>query len=131
VSKTALIKRITGQDGSYLAEFLLGQGYEVVGMVRRTSLENYGRIDRLQGKISLAQGDLLDQPSLATLLRCTVVIEDETAHVLASAGALVALMRVWSSRAEWSTPSCRIAPTSVASYSRRPASFLPTIQTTG
>jgi GDPmannose 4,6-dehydratase len=67
--KTALITGITGQDGSYLAEFLVEKGYRVVGMLRRLSLENYGRIEHLGSKIELAQGDLLDQASLATILR--------------------------------------------------------------
>ena len=64
MSKKALITGITGQDGSYLAEFLLEKDYEVYGMVRRASTENFERIDHLQGKIHLIQGDLLDQLSL-------------------------------------------------------------------
>ena len=67
--KTALITGITGQDGSYLAEFLLEQGYRVVGMVRRTSTLNFQRIDHIQDKITLTQGDLLDQTSLMDILR--------------------------------------------------------------
>jgi len=67
--KTALITGITGQDGSYLAELLLDKGYRVVGMLRRLSLENYGRIEHLGDRIELAQGDLLDQASLGTILR--------------------------------------------------------------
>src|SRR5512139_2157237 len=67
--KTALITGITGQDGSYLAEFLLEQGYEVVGMVRRTSTITFDRIEHIQDKIDLVQGDLLDQGSLIELLR--------------------------------------------------------------
>ncbi len=67
--KTALITGITGQDGSYLAEFLLQQGYRVVGMLRRLSLENYARIDHLADRIELAQGDLLDQASLTSILQ--------------------------------------------------------------
>ncbi|MBV9280830.1 MAG: GDP-mannose 4,6-dehydratase [Chloroflexi bacterium] len=67
--KTALITGITGQDGSYLAEFLLERGYRVVGMVRRLSLENYGRIEHLMERVEFAQGDLLDQVSLANILR--------------------------------------------------------------
>ena len=65
---TALITGITGQDGSYLAEFLLSQGYEVVGMVRRSSTINFQRIAHIQNKITLAPGDLLDQVSLIHLL---------------------------------------------------------------
>jgi len=64
----ALITGITGQDGSYLAEFLLTQGYEVVGMVRRSSTINFHRINQIQEKISLAQGDLLDQVSMIHIL---------------------------------------------------------------
>jgi len=60
----ALITGITGQDGSYLAEFLLDKGYRVVGMVRRTSTVNYSRIEHIQGRIEIAHGDLLDQGSL-------------------------------------------------------------------
>ena len=60
----ALITGITGQDGSYLAEFLLAKGYEVYGLVRRTSLENYDRIAGITGRLKLLQGDLTDQGSL-------------------------------------------------------------------
>jgi GDPmannose 4,6-dehydratase len=64
----ALITGITGQDGSYLAEFLLEQGYEVIGMVRRSSTINFHRISHFQDKLALASGDLLDQVSLIHLL---------------------------------------------------------------
>ncbi|CCF85265.1 GDP-mannose 4,6-dehydratase [Nitrolancea hollandica] len=67
--KTALITGITGQDGSYLAEFLLDQGYRVVGMQRRTSTETVGRIAHLTDRIELVQGDLLDQLSLIDLMQ--------------------------------------------------------------
>jgi GDPmannose 4,6-dehydratase len=67
--KRALITGVTGQDGSYLAEFLLEQGYEVIGMVRRTSTINFERIIDIQDKIKIAQGDLLDQVSLIDILR--------------------------------------------------------------
>jgi GDPmannose 4,6-dehydratase len=67
--KTALITGITGQDGSYLAEFLLEQGYRVVGMVRRTSTVNFDRIAHIQDSIEIAQGDLLDQSSLSDIIR--------------------------------------------------------------
>jgi GDPmannose 4,6-dehydratase len=67
--RTALITGITGQDGSYLADFLVGQGYRVVGMVRRSSTENFTRIEHLRGKVDICQADLLDQLSLITLLR--------------------------------------------------------------
>ncbi len=68
-TKTALITGITGQDGSYLAEFLLSQAYEVLGMVRRTSTVNYDRIRHLQNEVTIVQGDLLDQMSLLDILR--------------------------------------------------------------
>jgi len=58
--KRALITGITGQDGSYLAEFLLAKGYEVFGMVRRASTENFERIEHFRDRIHLAQADLLD-----------------------------------------------------------------------
>lgn len=64
----ALITGITGQDGSYLAEFLLVQGYEIVGMVRRSSTINFHRIAHIQDRIKLAQGDLLDQVSMIHVL---------------------------------------------------------------
>ncbi len=66
---TALITGVTGQDGSYLAEFLLEQGYRVVGMVRRTSTINFSRLEHIQDRIEIVQGDLLDQMSLITLLQ--------------------------------------------------------------
>jgi GDPmannose 4,6-dehydratase len=65
----ALITGITGQDGSYLAELLLGEGYEVVGMVRRSSTVNYERIAHLQDEITFVNADLLDQISLIDALR--------------------------------------------------------------
>lgn len=64
----ALITGITGQDGSYLAEFLLSQGYAVVGMVRRTSTINFHRIQHIQDKVTLVSGDMLDQVSLIRIL---------------------------------------------------------------
>ncbi len=67
--KRALITGVTGQDGSYLAEFLLEQGYEVIGMVRRTSTINFDRIHHIQDKIIIAQGDLLDQSSIMDIIR--------------------------------------------------------------
>ena len=66
---TAVITGITGQDGSYLADFLLTQGYRVVGMVRRSSTENFERIEHLRGRVEILQADLLDQLSLINLLR--------------------------------------------------------------
>ena len=65
---TALITGVTGQDGSYLAEFLLGKGYEVVGMVRRSSTVTFERIRQIQNDITIVQGDLHDQSSLVALL---------------------------------------------------------------
>jgi GDPmannose 4,6-dehydratase len=67
--KRALITGITGQDGSYLAELLLSKGYAVHGMVRRSSSENFDRINHLRDRVTLHQGDLLDQYSLSSLLR--------------------------------------------------------------
>lgn len=67
--KRALITGITGQDGSYLAEFLLEKDYEVFGLVRRSSTEGSERIDHLHDKIELIQGDLLDYHSLVSALR--------------------------------------------------------------
>lgn len=64
----ALITGITGQDGSYLADFLLGKGYEVWGMVRRSSTENFDRIEHIKDKIMLRQADLLDQLSIVELI---------------------------------------------------------------
>ncbi len=67
--KRALVTGVTGQDGSYLAEFLLEKDYEVVGMVRRTSTLNFQRLEHIQDRITLVQGDLLDQTSLVDLMR--------------------------------------------------------------
>lgn len=68
-TKRALITGITGQDGSYLAEFLLEQGYEVIGMLRRSSTVNFERIHHIQDKIKLVSGDLMDQASLIDILQ--------------------------------------------------------------
>lgn len=65
----ALITGVTGQDGSYLAEFLLEKGYDVIGMVRRTSTLNFSRIEHIQDNITLVSGDLLDQVSLINILQ--------------------------------------------------------------
>jgi len=67
--KKALITGITGQDGSYLAELLLAEGYEVYGMVRRSSTENFGRIEHIREKIKLLQADLLDQFSIISAVK--------------------------------------------------------------
>jgi GDPmannose 4,6-dehydratase len=66
---TALVTGVTGQDGSYLAEFLLEKGYDVVGMVRRTSTVNFARIQHIQDRITLVSGDLLDLGSLICILQ--------------------------------------------------------------
>jgi GDPmannose 4,6-dehydratase len=67
----ALITGVTGQDGSYLAEFLLRKGYEVAGMIRRTSSPNLGRVAHLADDLEIVQGDLLDADSLASAVRTT------------------------------------------------------------
>jgi GDPmannose 4,6-dehydratase len=69
--RKALITGVTGQDGSYLAELLLEKGYEVHGMVRRASTEKFERIEHLRDRITLHQGDLLDQRSLVDALRAS------------------------------------------------------------
>jgi GDPmannose 4,6-dehydratase len=69
MARKVLITGITGQDGSYLAEFLLNKGYEVHGMVRRSSTESSERIERLHGRITLHQADLLDQLSIVTIMQ--------------------------------------------------------------
>jgi len=68
MAKKALITGITGQDGSYLAELLLSKGYKVYGLTRRTSTINFERIKDIEEKVSLIQGDLLDQGSLSSAL---------------------------------------------------------------
>ncbi|MGH7803622.1 MAG: GDP-mannose 4,6-dehydratase, partial [Candidatus Binatia bacterium] len=68
-TRRALITGVTGQDGSYLAELLLAKGYEVTGMVRRASVENFERIEHLRDRVRLEQADLLDQLSLIDLVR--------------------------------------------------------------
>lgn len=68
MTKTALITGVTGQDGSYLAELLLGKGYRVAGMVRRTSTINFGRVAHIQDDLELVPGDLLDQASMMTAI---------------------------------------------------------------
>jgi GDPmannose 4,6-dehydratase len=67
--KRALITGVTGQDGSYLAEFLLSQGYDVVGMVRRSSTVTFERIAHIQDRLTIVAGDLLDEASLISVLR--------------------------------------------------------------
>src|SRR4051812_16309841 len=67
--KTALITGITGQDGSYLADLLVAKGYDVHGVVRRSSTENFERIDHLAGRVTLHQADLLDQLSIIDVIK--------------------------------------------------------------
>jgi GDPmannose 4,6-dehydratase len=69
VAKRALITGITGQDGSYLAELLLDQGYEVIGLMRRSSTVNIERISHIQEHLTLVSGDLMDEVSLINVLR--------------------------------------------------------------
>ena len=69
MTRRALVTGITGQDGSYLAEFLLEKGYEVIGMVRRTSTVNFERIDHIQDRVTLVPGDLLDQTSMIDIMK--------------------------------------------------------------
>jgi GDPmannose 4,6-dehydratase len=69
MAKRALITGVTGQDGSYLAELLLEQGYEVIGVVRRSSTVNFERIAHIQDRLTLVSGDLLDEVSLIHILR--------------------------------------------------------------
>src|SRR5947199_6090185 len=69
MAKRALITGITGQDGSYLAELLLAKGYEVVGMLRRSSTVNFERIAHIQDSVTLVAGDLLDEVSMLSILR--------------------------------------------------------------
>ena len=81
MAKRALITGVTGQDGSYLAELLLSKGYDVWGMVRRSSTENYGRIEHLRDRLHFCQADLLDQSSLTQAL---VESEPEEVYNLAA-----------------------------------------------
>src|SRR5688500_2268162 len=89
MSKRALITGITGQDGSYLAELLLDKGYEVVGMIRRSSAPNVGRIEHLLGRITLKPADLLDQLSLIRL------IDDVRPHELYNLAAMSFVPASW------------------------------------
>jgi GDPmannose 4,6-dehydratase len=65
---TAIVTGVTGQDGSYLAELLLSKGYRVIGMVRRSSVITFERIQHIQDQIDIIQGDLHDQSSLMDLI---------------------------------------------------------------
>jgi len=75
MTQTALITGITGQDGSYLAEFLLEKGYRVVGMTRRSSTDSMQRIEHLGDRIELLQGDVLDQASLVAAIQAAKPME--------------------------------------------------------
>ncbi len=79
--KRALITGVTGQDGSYLAELLLEEGYEVFGMVRRLSMENHDRIEHILDRITLVDGDLLDEYSIMDALGC---VEPDEVYNLAA-----------------------------------------------
>jgi GDPmannose 4,6-dehydratase len=81
MKKKALITGITGQDGSYLSELLLEKGYEVYGMVRRASVERFDRIEHIQDRINLIQGDLTDQSSLDEAVK---TIQPEEVYNLAA-----------------------------------------------
>ncbi len=89
MSRRALITGITGQDGSYLAELLLGQGYEVVGITRRLSAQNYWRIEPILPSITLVPGDLLDQLSLIR------VLNDVRPHEVYNLGAMSFVPASW------------------------------------
>ena len=92
MSKVALITGITGQDGSYLAEFLLEKGYEVHGITRRASISNTARIDHLIAKnaITLHDGDLSDSSSLIRIIG--LVQPDEIYNLAAQSHVQVSLM---------------------------------------
>jgi GDPmannose 4,6-dehydratase len=81
MKKTALITGITGQDGSYLAEFLLSKGYDVYGLIRRLSTPNISRIEHILDKIELVEGDLTDQSSLDNAMR--TALPDEVYNLAA------------------------------------------------
>jgi GDPmannose 4,6-dehydratase len=89
MSQRAIITGITGQDGSYLAEFLLERGYDVVGIVRRSSAPNLWRIDHLLDRITLRPGDLLDQLSL------TRIIEEVRPHEIYNLAAMSFVPASW------------------------------------
>jgi len=95
MARRALITGITGQDGSYLAEFLLEKGYEVHGMVRRSSTETFQRLSGCRDDVVLHTGDLLDQRSLVDVLRES---EPDEIYNLAAMSFVAA---------SWSQPSAR------------------------
>ena len=88
--KTAVITGVTGQDGSYLAELLLAKGYEVVGVVRRTSHDSYERIGHLLDRLHIVPADLLDQHSL------TAVVRDAAPHEVYNLAAQSFVPTSWS-----------------------------------
>src|SRR5207247_8210576 len=88
--RTAVITGVTGQDGSYLAELLLAKGYEVVGVVRRTSHDSYERIGHLLDRIHIVPADLLDQHSL------TAVVKAATPHEVYNLAAQSFVPTSWS-----------------------------------
>src|SRR5438876_9335198 len=88
--RTALITGITGQDGSYLAELLLTKGYEVVGVVRRTSHDSYERIGHLLDRVHIVPADLLDQHSL------TAVVKEAAPHEVYNLAAQSFVPTSWS-----------------------------------
>src|SRR5215213_10353313 len=89
MAKRAVITGITGQDGSYLAELLLDQGYEVTGVVRRSSAPNLWRIEHLLDRITIRPGDLLDQLSLVR------IIQDVKPHELYNLAAMSFVPASW------------------------------------
>src|SRR5947207_15724185 len=89
MAKRAVITGITGQDGSYLAELLLERGYEVTGIVRRSSSPNFWRIEHLLDRITLRPGDLLDQLSLMR------IIQDVRRHELYNLAAMSFVPASW------------------------------------
>ena len=87
MAKKAIITGITGQDGSYLAELLLEQGYEVVGVVRRSSAPNLWRIEHLLDRITLRPADLLDQLSLVRIIQANPAVTPQMKSVVGPAAA--------------------------------------------
>ena len=84
MSKTALITGITGQDGSYLAEFLLNKGYRVYGLIRRLSTPNISRISQIMNRVTLCEGDLSDQVSLDVALNLAQMLPEDVVAVAES-----------------------------------------------
>jgi len=107
--RRALVTGITGQDGSYLAELLLEKGYEVHGMVRRSSTETFQRLEGIRDDLVLHTGDLLDQRSLVDVLRAC---EPEEIYNLAAMSFVAA---------SWSQPVLTAEFTAVGVTRRRPS----------